>query len=445
MSLFEQFASKAMDQIDLFLYSLSINELRILAEDFTFRAHDHQIEPEGNHKAWLLMGGRGSGKTRAGSEAVIQAAKYGHARHIALVGENISDVLNIMVFGESGIMNCCPDDFKPIVKRADNYLIFPNGVKASFFSSHDPDGLRGPQFHFAWCDEMAKWSHAEKTWDNLQMALRLGDNPRQIITTTPRPCALLHGLTQDPDIVTTHATTYSNTKYLSPKYLDTIIKKYKNTRYGRQEIEGILLDGFDGALWSRELLDQNRIDPALTPTMFDRIVVGVDPPVTSGEKADECGIIVAGAVGTMKEGQPCYKIYILADYTVKGLTPHGWAEQVVRAYNDYKADRIVAESNQGGDMVRSMIQNIAPNISYRAAWARRGKILRAEPIAALYEQEMIFHVGHFHALEDQMCVFTLDHIYLHNAKSPDRVDALVWAVTDILYNSNFSKPHFHIL
>ena len=276
MSLFEQLSEKDPKIIDNFLESLSEDDLEILLTDFIFRAHDYQIEPEGNHTTWLLMGGRGSGKTRAGCEAVIHAARYENARHIALVGENISDVLSVMVHGESGIINCAPDDFKPTLKRSENYLIFPNGAKASFFSSNDPDSLRGPQFHFAWCDELAKWRYPQETWDNLQMALRLGENPRQIVTTTPRPRPLLHNIKEDLDTICTHATTYQNAKNLAPKFMDNILKKYDKTRYGRQEIYGELLSGHDGALWSREGLDKIRIPPSQRPDYFERIVIGVD-------------------------------------------------------------------------------------------------------------------------------------------------------------------------
>ncbi|MEM6603124.1 MAG: terminase family protein [Pseudomonadota bacterium] len=445
MSYYHSICNLPEDARAAFFDSLTPEEAQLLEEEFIFKAHNHQFAPHEDYTSWLLMGGRGAGKTRAGAEAVIRAARYEGAMLIALVGETITDVVNIMVNGVSGIMNCAPEDFKPVIKRSENHIVFPNGAKAYFFSSTNPSGLRGPQFHFAWCDELAKWHYVNETWDMLQMALRLGENPRQIVTTTPRPLPLLHELVEDKDTVTTTATSYDNRDHLSPKFFEKIITKYQNTRFGRQEIEGVLMEGYDAALWNRADLDRQRIAPEKRPEHFERIVVAVDPPVSNHEGSDECGIIVAGSKPFEKDGQITYKSYVLADYSVRGMSPHGWAEQVIRAYHDHQADRIVAESNQGGEMVQSILRSIDPHIPYRAVWARRGKITRAEPIAALYEQDMVHHVGYFPELEDQMCCFTLDNIFLPKARSPDRVDALVWAITELVFKAPHAIPNIHTL
>jgi phage terminase large subunit-like protein len=337
-------------------------------------------------------------------------------------------------------MNCASPLEQPKFLRSERKIIFPNGAEAALFSAKDPDSLRGPQFDFAWCDEFAKWSNPEQMRMMLEMGLRLGDYPKQIITTTPRPIKILRELIDSPTTIVTKAPTRANAAYLSKQFINVIEARYQNTRIGRQELEGVLFDDFEGSLWTRDMLDKQRLEKPLAQEERNRIVVAVDPPVSSHAGSDECGIIVV-----CTDFNSPKNAYILADFSARGLTPAQWAKRAVDAYHMYQADRIVAEINQGGDMVRSVIETINQNVSFKGVYARRGKISRAEPVAALYEKGIIYHSGYFPELEDQMCAFTIDHIYTKNSKSPDRVDALVWALTELMLNSEAGTPRVNIL
>ncbi|MEM8935654.1 MAG: terminase family protein [Pseudomonadota bacterium] len=389
-------------------------------------AHEHQLEPEGDWTTWLILGGRGAGKTRAGAEWIRAAVAGGVAndneprRAIALVAESYADAREVMIEGPSGLRAIAPSGSRPRYEASRRRLLWPNGAVAYCFSAEDPDGLRGYQFDAAWTDELCKWRYTEETWSNLQLALRLGGRPRQVATTTPRPIALLKRLMSAATTAVTRASTYANAKHLSAAFFSEIATLYEGTALGRQELLGEIIDDVPGALWRWEMIEAARI--AAAPPL-DRVVVAVDPPVTAGPDADECGIIVAGA--TLAEDAPMG--FVLADRSERGLSPRQWAERVVAAYDEFKADRIVAEVNQGGEMVKAVIAQIDPSAPVSGVHATRGKRLRAEPVAALYERGRVRHVGAFAALEDQMTSFTGA-----GGSSPDRLDALVWALTELM-------------
>lgn len=341
-----------------------------------------------------------------------------------------------MVLGPSGIIACSPPDRRPVWEVSRRRLVWPNGAVAHLFSAHDPEALRGPQFDAAWLDELAKWPRARETWDMLQFALRLGDQPRQVVTTTPRSVPILRELLADPATVVTRASTEANRANLARSFLAAVRGRYGDTRLGRQELDGELIEDLDGALWTTALLEQSRTD--VLPTL-DRIVVAVDPPVSSGRRSDACGIVVVGAV--LAGGPRDWQAVVLADETVTGASPREWAEAAVAALHRHEADRLVAEVNQGGDLVATLIRQIDASVPFRPVRATRGKVIRAEPVAALYEQGRVRHLrapgkGSLAALEDQMCRMTTRGY--RGTGSPDRVDALVWALTDLIIEPSAS-------
>ncbi|MEI4260679.1 DNA-packaging protein [Roseovarius sp. D0-M9] len=424
-------ASEGQDVRDAFLDELSEGELLALPYLFEFWAMDHQLPPEGDWRSWVIMGGRGGGKTRAGAEWVRSMVEgsapldVGICKRLALVGETVAQVRDVMVFGESGILACSPPDRRPEWQATKARLVWPNGAIAQVFSAHEPEGLRGPQFDGAWVDEMAKWKKAQDTWDMLQFALRLGERPRVCVTTTPRNVGVLKELLKSPSTVVTSAPTEANRAFLAESFLDEVRTRYAGTRLGRQELDGILMEDAEGALWTTAALEALRVE--LAPEM-DRIVVAVDPPVTGGPKADDCGIVVVGAVtrGPVQN----WRAYVLADETVTAASPATWALAAVRAMQSWGAERLVAEVNQGGELVSEVIRQIDPMVPIRAVHASRGKVARAEPIAALYEQGRVHHLRGLGALEDQMCAMTLQGY--EGRGSPDRVDALVWALHELM-------------
>jgi phage terminase large subunit-like protein len=387
--------------------------------------HQQWPAPGDPWNCWLLLGGRGAGKTRAGAEWIRHVVDHARTpQRIALVSETYADGREVMIGGPSGLAALGDEDHRPRYEPSRRRLVWPSGSVGYVFSSEDPDGLRGHQFHAAWCDELAKWRYAEETWSNLQLALRLGAHPRTAVTTTPRPIPLLKRLLAAKGTHVTRATTYDNAKNLSRAFLDEIAAAYEGTRLGRQELHGELVEDVAGALWTHATIDASRISaPQGFHQSLDRIVVAVDPPVTSGEGADECGIIVAGVLhGSTRTA------FVLADRSARGLSPRDWAKRAIGAYHEFVADRLVVETNQGGDLVREIVRQIDPNVAVRDVRASRGKRLRAEPVAALYEQGVVRHMGSFPALEDQMTRFT----GAIGEKSPDRLDALVWALTDLM-------------
>jgi phage terminase large subunit-like protein len=415
------------------------------ARDFVSLAHAHQEPPAAAANGapwttWLLLGGRGAGKTRTGAE-FVRALVHGHppyagAPHgsIALVGETEHDVREVMIEGPAGLLRVSPRSERPHWTATRRRLEWPNGAVAYAFSAEDPEQLRGPQFDAAWCDELAKWKHADATFDMLQFGLRLGPRPRQLVTTTPRPIALIKRLIADPRTALTRAATQANAAHLSPAFLDEILARYAGTRLGRQEIDGEIIEERADALWSRALIEAARV--AAAPPL-QRIVIGIDPPGSARPGADACGIVAAG----MAESGV---VYVLEDASVQGLAPAGWAAKAVALYRRLKADALVAEVNLGGDMVRAVLAQVDATVPVKCVHATRGKWLRAEPVAAMYSQGKVKHVDPpLAALEDEMADFGLGG--LSSGASPDRLDALVWAVTELTRRGGWQGPRIRSL
>lgn len=426
VSLAQILANLSDEEREAALRELSPAALAKLKYDWEFWARPNQLEPEGNWTTWLILAGRGFGKTRTGAETIRKwvcgdtPLSPGRCSKIALVAETAPDARDVMVEGPAGILACHPKDFRPTYYPSKRSVEWPNGAQAILFNAVEPDQLRGPQFDAAWCDELAKWRYAGETWDQLQFGLRLGEHPRQIVTTTPRPIPVVRRLMADADTVVTRGRTFDNASNLAAPFLKQVEERYGGTRLGRQELEGEILDDIPGALWNREIIDTSRCKehPDLT-----RIIVAVDPAATSGEDADETGII---AVGIAPDADGVTRAYVLADRSIRG-TPEEWARRAVQLYREMGADRIIAEKNNGGEMVESVIKSVDRSVPLTLVHASRGKVVRAEPISALYEQGRVHHVGRFDKLEDQMCLFAQD--MPRTEGSPDRVDALVWGLT----------------
>lgn len=421
------------------LAGMSPAEIDFLSECWALFAHPHQRPPLHAPNGepwltWLMIGGRGAGKTRAGAEW-IRAQALGEAPfaseaagRIALVGETEHDVREVMIEGVSGLLSVHARADRPVWISSRKRLEWHNGAVAQAFSAEDPESLRGPQFACAWSDEMAKWRHAEATFDMLQFGLRLGRQPRQLITTTPRPTALLKRLMQEPTTAITRAATAANAFNLAPTFLQGVMARYAGTRLGRQELDGEIIDDRPDALWSRALLERCRASAA--PTL-KRIVVAVDPPVTSSKRADACGIVAAGIAGDDT-------VYVIADATVSAATPAVWASKAIALWQRLDADALVVEVNQGGEMVRSVINQVDAAVPVTSVRASRGKWVRAEPVATLYEQGRVRHVGDLAALEDEMCDFAASG--LSSGHSPDRLDAMVWAVSSLALGPRGGEP-----
>ncbi len=427
--------SEGPDAQEDFLAALTEGELFALPWIFEFWAMPHQLPPEGGWRTWVILGGRGAGKTRAGAEwvrAQVEGARPldpGCCARMALVGETVDQVREVMIFGESGIMACSPPDRRPEWQATRKRLLWPNGAIAQVFSAHEPESLRGPQFDGAWVDELAKWKRAQETWDMLQFGLRLGDDPRVCVTTTPRNVGVLKELLERDSTVVTSAPTEANAANLAQGFLEEVRARYAGTRLGRQELDGVLLDEAEDALWTPRLIEAGRVTEA---PALDRIVVAIDPPVTGHGGSDACGIVVAGAMtrGPVQDWQ----VWVLEDASVEGASPAQWAEAAIRAMDRWGADRLVAEVNQGGDLVEQVIRQVDPLVSLRKVHASRGKVVRAEPVAALYEQGRVHHLRGLGKLEDQMCAMTARGY--EGRGSPDRVDALVWALTDLIVETS---------
>ncbi|MCL4188170.1 MAG: terminase family protein [Rhodobacteraceae bacterium] len=424
-------ASAPVSTQEEFLAGLSDGALAALPWLFEFWAMPHQIAPAGDWRTWIVLGGRGAGKTRAGAEWVRAAVEGprpgepGRARRVALVGETADQAREVMVFGDSGILSCASPDRRPAWEATRRRLVWPNGAVAQVLSAHEPEALRGPQFDAAWADELAKWKRGGEAWDNLQFALRLGDCPRQVVTTTPRNVGILKALLATPSTVVTRAPTEANRAHLAASFLAEVRTRYGGTRLGRQELDGVLLEEVEGALWTAAMLDAARVTAA---PPLDRVVVAVDPPVTGHARSDACGIVVAGvrAAGPPQD----WRAFVLEDATLAGASPDEWARAAIAAMRRHGAERLVAEVNQGGALVESVIRQVDGLVPYRALRATRGKAARAEPVAALYEQGRVAHVGCLAALEEQMCRMTPTG-YLGSG-SPDRLDALVWALSELM-------------
>jgi phage terminase large subunit-like protein len=402
--------------------------------DWDFWARPSQLPPAGDWRIWLIMAGRGFGKTRSGAEWIRGLAQSQPKARLALVAATYAEGRAVMVEGDSGLLNICPPDQRPIYEPSLRRLRWRNGAQALLYSAEDAEGLRGPQHHAAWCDELAKWPNAEATWMNLEMGLRLGVEQRICVTTTPRPTALLRQLIARRDMVLTRGRMQENEGNLSKSFIKAIASQYAGTRLGRQELDGEFLEDVAGALWSRTMLAACHVSQA---PPLKRVVIGVDPPVTSGPDADACGIIACG-LGTDD------KAYVLADASVQGLSPDGWARAVAACCTRLNADRVVAECNNGGELVRSVLHQVAPEMPITLVRAAHGKVARAEPIAALYEQGRVHHATHLPLLEDEMCGFCAGGVYQGPGRSPDRADALVWALSTLILGKH-AQPHLRSL
>ena len=426
-----------LGSVDEILLALNaVERAQIESDWFGLWARDDQQPPaHANWRNWLILGGRGSGKTRAGAEWVKALATgqglggAPRARRIALVAPTFDEARMVMIEGVSGLLAVHDDSWRPAFEPSKRQLTWPNGSVAHVFTAEEPDGLRGPQFHAAWCDELAKWKQAENAWNMLQFALRLGQRPRALITTTPRPSALLKRLLIDPGTVTSRSTTFDNSDNLPQSFIDEVTKRYGGSRLGRQELEGLLIEDDPDAIFKREFIEKARV--SLAPELR-RIVVAVDPPAGFGATSNACGIVCAG-LGF--DG----RCYVLDDYSAHGLRPAQWARRVVALYHARKACRVVAEVNQGGAMVEQVLREVDGGLSFRGVHATRGKQARAEPVAALYEQGRVSHVGAFPELEDEMCSAIGE-----GKKSPDRLDALVWAVSDLMLRKR-AEPRIRFL
>ena len=392
---------------------------RRLTPALTWRdvARAEQVAPTGDWSTWLYMAGRGSGKTRAGAEWVHEQIAAG-CKRIALVGATAADVRDVMIEGESGILATARPGARPVYEPSRRRVTWPNGAIATTYSAEEPERLRGPQHDAAWADELGAWKY-EAAWDMLLLGLRLGAQPRALVTTTPRPTKLVRSLLSDANTITTRGSTYDNRDNLAPSYFASIITRYEGTRMGRQELMGELVDDVPGALWTLSLLDGLRVQAA--PDLA-RVIVAVDPAVTSGAESDETGIVVVG-IGADGHG------YVLADRSCR-MSPDGWARRAAQAYHEYQADRLIVEDNQGGEMVAFLLGTVDATVPIKRIRASRGKRLRAEPVAALYEQGRVHHVGTYPDLEDQMASFTGD-----GGEHDDRVDAMVHALTEVMLDT----------
>jgi phage terminase large subunit-like protein len=413
-----------------FLASLSDDDAAILRYDWRFWARPSQLPPDHlDWHIWLVLAGRGWGKTRTGAEWVRAQVESGRCRRIALLNDTAADVRDVNVEGPDGILAVCPPWDRPVYESSKRRVTWNNGAVAILYAAETPDLLRGPQHDGAWADEPAKWKNLRTVdreggtaWDNLMMGLRIGDNPQCVATTTPRPIPLIRELRKRPTTALTTGNTYENRANLSETFFSNVAQRYEGTRLGRQELYAELLEDVEGALWTHAQIDKLRVQEAPAAS-FKRVVVSIDPAVTAHEQSNESGIIVAG-LGHDNHG------YILADASSR-YTPDGWGRKVVALYHAHHADRIVGEVNNGGDLIGYTIKTVDPRAAYKALRASRGKRTRAEPVAALYEQGKVHHVGGYPQLEDQLCTWDSTG----NDESPDRLDALVWALTELMLES----------
>lgn len=449
----ELFAEWTARERNAFFSSLSRQEQQEFFYRWHFWARPGQRPPAGDWSIWLIMAGRGFGKTRAGAEWVRQIAEGDGSARFALVGANYAETRTVMVEGESGLLSIAPPKQRPVWEPSLKRLTWDNGAQAHLYSAAEPEGLRGPQHSHTWCDEIAKWMNnagqAEAAWDNLKMGLRLGFRPQLVATTTPRPVPLVRALVSGEVAITT-GRTQDNDLHLPVAFLTTMEADYRGTRLGRQELDGVLIEDVEGALWTRVMIEGCRVGVGVgvgavrversrdtgagakrsldfardeRDTVLVRIVIGVDPPAS--KTGDACGIIVAG-LGA--DG----KAYVLADCSVEKASPETWARKVADAADRFDADRVIAEANQGGAMVKSVLHAAKISLPVKLVHASRGKVARAEPVAALYENDRVHHVGAFPQLEDEMCGLLIGGGYEGPGRSPDRADALVWALTELM-------------
>lgn len=399
--------------------ALTRGQQRNYEDRWSIWAHGGQMAPPGDWRVWLIRAGRGFGKTRAGAEWISEIARTTPDARIALVGATVEDVRRVMIEGEAGLLKVARVDEAVDYRSGAGELVFASGARAAIFSAAAPEKLRGPEHCAAWCDELAKWRYGDAAWDNLMLGLRIGDTPRAVVTTTPRPIPLLQRIMTMRDMVETRGSSHDN-PHLPASFLAAIEAQYGGTRLGRQEIARELLTDVVGALWSRTMIEQCRVSAC--PEVV-RTVVAVDPPASA--EGDACGI-VAVALGADGRG------YVLEDASVAGLSPEGWARAVVRCAERHKADRVIAEKNQGGNMVASVLFAADAALPLALVHASQAKVARAEPVSLLYERGKVSHVGAFPDLENELCGFVIGGRYDGPGRSPDRADALVWALTELL-------------
>lgn len=431
-------AALPSDQQKRLLTDLTEEELTALEYDWRFWARPNQLPPAKSQTGidwltWILLAGRGFGKSRTGAEWVRGLVESKTCGRICLIGPTTADVRDVMIEGESGLLNVCPPWARPKYEPSKRRLTWPNGAIATTFSAEEPERLRGPQHDALWGDELAAWRYPE-TWDMAQMGLRLGKNPRAVVTTTPKPVKLVRRILADPATAITRGSTYDNAANLAASFIHSIQQAYEGTRLGRQEIYAEVLEDIEGALWTRDLIDECRWPKEAPLPPMRRSVVSIDPAVSSAESSDETGIIVCGSdPGLAGVG---IRGHVLEDLSCR-KSPEQWARIAVNAYYRWKADRIVAEVNNGGDLVEACVRTVDPNVPFKAVRASKGKFTRAEPVASLYEQKRIHHAAYFKVLEDQMTQFTSD-IDRDKYDSPDRVDALVWGITDLIVENQLT-------
>lgn len=418
------------------LVNLTDEEAALLENTWEFWARDDQLIPAPKDEyldawaTWLIMAGRGWGKTQTGAQSIRKLVEQHGYHRIAIIGGNAAEVRDVMIEGPSGLLQSSPPWFKPKYIPSQRKVIWPNGAVGLCFSAEEPESLRGPQFDAAWLDELAKWRYATEAFDQLQFGLRLGRRPIQIITTTPRPVEILKQIIKLKSTFITKGKTYDNLSNLAPSFRETIVGRYEGTRLGRQELDAELLDDNPDALWNHKGIDKHRLKD-LDDYELERTVVAVDPPATTSGR---CGIVAAGQSGN--------HAVVLEDASIEHRSPSEWAGTAVSIYHKYDADAIVAEVNQGGDMVKQIIRQIDPNVPVVTVRAYRGKWLRAEPVAGLYEQGRVHHLGVFAELEDQMVQLTPEN--LAKGKSPDNLDAMVWAITELMLKKR-NKPRVRTL
>ncbi|MBF9150414.1 DNA-packaging protein [Novosphingobium jiangmenense] len=430
LALLDWLSDASPERIAAFVNGLDEKEITEWPFDWQSWARTNQLAPASDWRVWLVMAGRGFGKTRLGAEWVRGVAEADPEARIALVGSSLHEARSVMVEGESGLLSIGAPWRRPSYESSVRRLTWPNGAQAFLYSAGEPEALRGPQHSHAWCDEIAKWDNmsnrALSTWDNLLMGLRLGSDPRLVATTTPRPVPLVarivgrQSLDMGEDVVVTRGTTFDNAANLPARFIEAMRKTFGGTMLGRQELLGEMIEDLAGALWSRRLIEGGREDVAPPCT---RIVIGVDPPASA--HGDACGIVVCG-IGDDRIAR------VLADCSVEQASPERWARAVVNAAQAWSADRVVAEANQGGEMVSAVLRAAQANLPLRLVHASRGKAARAEPVAALYEAGRVRHAGMFARLEDELCGMMPGGEYQGPGRSPDRADACVWALTELM-------------
>jgi len=402
------------------LLNLSTEQKKAVLNSWELRARDKQLEPEEDFTTWLISCGRGWGKTLCGAQTVRSYIESGRAKRVALIGATSADVRDVMIQGVSGLMSIAPPEFRPVYEPSKRRLTYPNGSICTAYADAEPEQLRGAEVDLIWCDEICKWKYPEYTLDMARFCLRGGDSPKIIITTTPKPIKVIKDLLEDETCYLTTGNTFENSK-LPDAFVDHMKKRYSNTRIGEQELYARLLDDNPQAMWKRHDIEDHRV---LKAPDLKRVVVSIDPAGSHNANSDETGITVAG-IGFNDQG------YVLDDLSLKA-SPKQWGEVAISAFHKYQADKIVVEKNMGGDMCTHVLSSIDPNIPVKTVHASRGKVARSEPIASLYEQGRIHHVGFFAELEDQMCQWEPSL-----KGSPDRMDSLCWAMTELMLNGGF--------